>query len=311
MKPDLIRGCCLFFVLLSQGALTQAQTQGAPRTVPHEISVWFRNVAIPIASASPESGTADFMPLEKMIGDARIVAMGEATHGTREFFQLKHRILEFLVERMSFTVFAIEANWPESLAVNDYVLNGRGDPAQALAGLYFWTLDTEEVLDMIQWMHSYNQDPRHKNKIKFLGFDMQATKVAVSNVVAFLCRVDPHEAQAGIDALAPLGYVKSSSLEEWALARHNLEIVSQAEQLLVRNQIPSVRDRAMAANVKWILDNEPPGTKIMLWAHNLHVAAPPVGTSESMGANLRKMYGRDLVVCGFSFDHGLRWSGPT
>ena len=68
--------------------------------------------------------------------------MGEATHGTHEFFQLKHRMLEFLVERMGFTVFGIEANWPESLAVNDYVLNGNGDPAKALAGFYFWTWNT-------------------------------------------------------------------------------------------------------------------------------------------------------------------------
>jgi erythromycin esterase len=61
-------------------------------------------------------------------------------------------MLEFLVERMGFTVFGIEANWPESLAINDYVLNGNGDPAEALAGLYFWTWNTKEVLDMIQWM---------------------------------------------------------------------------------------------------------------------------------------------------------------
>jgi erythromycin esterase len=297
-------------------------------------------VAIPITDTNPTSGTADFVPLEKIIGEARIVAMGEATHGTREFFQLKHRMLEFLVERVGFTVFAIEANWPESLAVNDYVLNGKGDPAQALAGLYFWTWDTEEVLQMIEWMHNYNQDPRHRKKIKFLGFDMQATEVAVSNVIAFLQKVDPDEARAGSDALAPLqdwtaeweytrkpadfhrktaesinlmlanfdkskiAYVNSSSVEEWALARHNLEIVNQAEQWLIKGQAPSARDAAMAANVKWILDNEPQGTKIMLWAHNAHVAAAPVGNDESMGANLRKMYGRDFVVCGFSFDHG-------
>jgi hypothetical protein len=72
--------------------------------------------------------------------------MGEATHGSREFFQMKHRMLEFLAEKMGFTVFAIEANWPESLAVNDFVLNGEGDPAVALAGMYFWTWNTEEVL---------------------------------------------------------------------------------------------------------------------------------------------------------------------
>jgi erythromycin esterase len=107
---------------------------------------------MPIDSISSQSGFEDLRPLQSTILNARIVAMGEATHGTHEFFQLKHRMLEFLVERMGFTVFGIEANWPESLAINDYVLNGNGDPAEALAGLYFWTWNTKEVLDMIQWM---------------------------------------------------------------------------------------------------------------------------------------------------------------
>ena len=54
------------------------------------------------------------MPLKKIIGEARIVALGEATHGTHEFFQMKHRMLEFLVEEMGFNTFAMEAAWPAS-----------------------------------------------------------------------------------------------------------------------------------------------------------------------------------------------------
>ena len=143
-------------------------------------------------------------PLSSVIGDARIVAMGEATHGTREFFRMKHRMLEFLTEKMGFTVFAIEANWPESLAVNDYVLNGKGDPAAALAGMYFWTWNTEEVLDMIRWMRTYNENPAHTRKLKFLGFDMQTARVAVSSVEEYLQKVDPEEARLAAKILAPL-----------------------------------------------------------------------------------------------------------
>jgi erythromycin esterase-like protein len=84
-------------------------------------------------------------PLKKIIGDARIVALGEATHGTREFFQLKHRMLEFLATEMGFTIFSIEANMPEAYRVNDYVLTGVGDPAALLRGMYFWTWDTESL----------------------------------------------------------------------------------------------------------------------------------------------------------------------
>src|SRR5216684_6674973 len=87
---------------------------------------WIRQHAVRLKTPEAGHGFADMHPLKKIIGNARIVALGEATHGTREFFQLKHRILEFLVAEQGFTVFAIEANWPESLAVDDYVLHGTG-----------------------------------------------------------------------------------------------------------------------------------------------------------------------------------------
>ena len=120
--------------------------------------------------------------LRALVGQARVVALGEATHGTREFFQLKHRMLEFLVEEMGFRVFAIEANWPECLAINDYVLHGEGDPEEALAGIYFWTWNTEEVLELIEWMRRYNADPAHEQKLKFYGVDMQYTVGAASAI---------------------------------------------------------------------------------------------------------------------------------
>jgi erythromycin esterase len=138
---------------------------GKPGPAPGEITAWLKEHAIPLRTVEAGHGFADTQPLKQVIGDAQIVSLGEATHGTREFFQLKHRMFEFLVSQMGFTVFSIEANWPESLAVNDYVLNGKGDPAKALSGMYFWTWDTEEVLDMIRWMRQYNEDPTHVHKI--------------------------------------------------------------------------------------------------------------------------------------------------
>ena len=94
-----------------------------PQPAPDEVVSWMRDHALPLVTAEAEQGFADLEPLRELIGDARIVAVGEATHGSREFFQLKHRLLEFLVSEMGFTVFGIEASWPESLAVDDYVVN--------------------------------------------------------------------------------------------------------------------------------------------------------------------------------------------
>src|SRR5216684_1510761 len=173
-----------FLLELLVGPTVQGQATKSPSSisVPSEVTSWLKSSAIPLDSTSPESGLDDLRQMQSTIGNARIVAMGEATHGTHEFFQLKHRMLEFLVERMGFTVFGIEANWPESLAVNEYVLHGHGDATAALAGMYFWTWNTEELLDLIQWMRAWNADPKHDKKVRFYGFDMQFSLVAATTV---------------------------------------------------------------------------------------------------------------------------------
>ena len=132
---------------------------------------WIRSKAIPLASVTAGTGFADLAPLRGIIGDARIVSLGEATHGTREFFQLKHRLLEFCVAELGFTVFGIEANYPECSRSTITCSTARGDPAEALAGMRFWTWDTEEVLALIEWMRAWNRT--HDRKVKFYGFDMQ------------------------------------------------------------------------------------------------------------------------------------------
>jgi erythromycin esterase-like protein len=75
---------------------------------------WMKANAVPLTTVVAGNGFADMRPLAKLIGNARIVALGEATHGSREFFQLKHRMLEFLATEMGFTIFSIEANMPEA-----------------------------------------------------------------------------------------------------------------------------------------------------------------------------------------------------
>jgi erythromycin esterase-like protein len=150
---------------------------------------WIRAQAIPLRTVEAGNGFADMQPLKKIVGDARIVALGEATHGTREFFQLKHRMLEFLAEEMGFSIFSIEANMPEAYRLNDYVLTGRGDPAALLRGMYFWTWDTQEVLEMIRWMRAFNESG--KGRVQFTGFDMQIPEVAMQIASDFVAKHDP------------------------------------------------------------------------------------------------------------------------
>ncbi len=145
---------------------------------------WLKAKCLPFETPKAESGFADLAYLKVLVAGARVVELGEATHGTKEFFQMKHRILEYLVKEMGFNTFAIEATWPESNLLNDYVMTGQGDPARLLAGLYFWTWNTQEVLDMIRWMRRHNENPGSAPKVSFFGFDMQYPKMAMGNVIA-------------------------------------------------------------------------------------------------------------------------------
>jgi erythromycin esterase-like protein len=149
---------------------------------------WLKKHVVEVKTVEAGNEFADLRKLKPMIGAARIVSLGEATHGTREIFQMKHRLTEFLASELGFTIFAIEANMPEAYRVNDYVLHGTGDPKALLRGMYFWTWNTEEVLAMIEWMRQFNASG--KGRIQFTGFDMQTIPVAAQIVEDFLRPVD-------------------------------------------------------------------------------------------------------------------------
>jgi erythromycin esterase len=149
---------------------------------------WLKSNISPLATTDPSASLSDLAPIKNIVGNSQIVGLGEATHGTREFFQMKHRIIEYLSQNMDFTIFAIEANMPEAYRLNDYVLHGIGDPAELIKGMYFWTWNTEEVLDMVKWMREFNLSG--KGRIQFLGFDMQYMTNAAANVQWFLDHYD-------------------------------------------------------------------------------------------------------------------------
>ncbi|MFO0874126.1 MAG: erythromycin esterase family protein [Phycisphaerales bacterium] len=171
------------------------------------VTEWLSAHGSAVRTVEAENGFDDLEPLRRMVGDARIVALGEPTHGTREVFQMKHRLLEFLVERMGFSIFAIEANQPECEPLNDYVL-GRDDGSRSVEelihGMYFWTWSTEEVREMVQWMRRFNAGNAAKDdarRIQFTGFDMQTHSVALANVRRFAQAQAP-ELIESIDAVS-------------------------------------------------------------------------------------------------------------
>ena len=288
---------------------------------------WLKANAIPFDTTDPNNSFEDLMPLKKIIGDARIVALGEATHGTHEFFQMKHRMLEFLVEEMGFNTFAMEAAWPEANLINDYVHTGKGEPAKILSG-YAAGGDAQEVLDLIQWMRAYNENPSNTRKISFYGFEIAGTgPMARANVAKYMQEVDPQAAKQVVDNYTcypgnsvtcqkklqavydwlgqhQADYTAKSSAEEFSLALHSARVAVQYQDFTANSNNGLIRDRYMAENVTWLLDQAGPDAKIVLWAHNGHVGMSGDENFQTMGNYLRKQYGNQMVVFGFLFYQG-------
>ena len=142
--------------------------------------------ASPITSFDLNSSLTDLEPLAGIVGEARIVGMGEATHGTAEFTQLRARMLEYLVREKGFTVFALETSWAGARDLNAFVQGGAGD-ARALLARYArlaWPWRTEQMLTVLEWMRVYNASA--VNKLRFTGIDLQDPVSAVDWVTGYL-----------------------------------------------------------------------------------------------------------------------------
>ena len=305
--------------------------------IPSEATAWIEANSHPFEGSHLSLPHSDLGFLRGIVGDARIVSLGENTHGTRDFFEMKARILRFLVEEMGFTAFAIEATWPEARRLDHYVRTGEGDAAELLSGLYFWTWNTESVLEMIEWMRAHNEGG---GDVAFHGFDMQYPGMALHNVRAYVAMVDSAEARAVATRLDCLGryandpsgrfpstryadqtgtyradcgsaldgvhqmlldrretYEAASGAEAFAVALQSTRVAIQYHLMIMGTQS---RDESMAENTVWIHRQLGPDARMVLWAHNFHVSAQP----GAQGSFLRWAYGDARVIVGFSHEAG-------
>jgi erythromycin esterase-like protein len=148
------------------------------------------------------------------IGNASIVLLGEATHGTREFYRVRAEISKRLIAEKGFDAIAVEADWPDALRVNRFIKAGadtigamgsRGSPAtdrtanEALHGFERfpqWMWRNTEVIELVDWLRMHNmQVADDKDKVGFFGLDLYSLRNSMDAVVRYLSQVDPEAAQ--------------------------------------------------------------------------------------------------------------------
>jgi len=294
--------------LYAAGQRISSLPPDAPSPTDEDLA-WLRRHASPLHSVSPASpDDLDLTRFRDVVGSARIVALGESTHGTSEFFVVKHRLLEYLVCELGFTVFAIEANQLAVERINRYVQGGEG-AAREVMRVMFAVWNTEEMRALIEWMRAHNRD--HPDRmVRFAGFDMQDHEAPADTLRAFLQRCEPslvmrfdsllgeYCSQPGsatpqipdsirtrwrkqgetmwqdVSARRSAWLVGARSrgdsiAAEWALQSANL--MRQATLFNEALNSPE-RDSLMAANLDWIVRILAPGERAVVWAHDVHVS---------------------------------------
>lgn len=274
----------------------------------------------PIAAVRAGSGFADLAPLAPVVAQARVVGLGESTHGSHEVFQLKHRLLEYLVTQQGFTKLALEVDYGWGEILNEYIQTGAGDSLTVHQAAGFHFLDTTEFWDLVEWMRAYNQ--QHATKIRYVGIDMQHPTPNLLRLERFATQRADTVLQRQVRNLRT-SYSALGQAHDQALADTKQRLVRLTDELAQHLQAVSApaamqqhaqvlrqwadphwgekRDQMMADNVAWVLRQEP-AAKVVVWAHNIHIRRDE--DQPWLGQGLSKQLGSAYVAVGFATGHG-------
>jgi erythromycin esterase len=291
--------------------------------------------------------TADLAPLRDVVGSARVVGLGDASYTGSESWKLRQRMFRYLVENMGFSVLLIEAGQADARALDEHVTTGKGKLSDVLAGLGYFCFDTQEAAALFSWMRIYNEDRKHKKKLRVMGLDVQRTAAPATLVELYLARVDraflsqvettldrmrvndfgvdyrkrPADEQDKVTSDLDLiekqleksqaRYVGRSSAADYHLARTDALALSWAARVY-RDE--AQRGPALADVARRAIEAQPRGTKVALWAHDAYVSRRKA--DGGMGALLAEAYKADYVAIASTFYQGWirAWDftqGPT
>jgi protein-L-isoaspartate(D-aspartate) O-methyltransferase len=141
--------------------------------------------------------SANLAPLLERIGSARVVLIGEASHGTSEFYRMRARITRELIERKGFDFVAIEGDWPDAARIDHYVRHASHPPSEwtAFARFPVWMWRNRETRAFVDWLREHNASLAHPKRAAFHGLDLYSLYSSLRSVLEYLDEVDPHTAR--------------------------------------------------------------------------------------------------------------------
>jgi len=195
----------------------------------------------------PLEGERAYDPLLGLVGEARFVLIGEATHGTEEFYHQRAEITKRLIAERGFTAVAVEADWPDAYRVNRYI-RGWSDDADADAALDdfhrfpTWMWRNTEVRAFVEWLRSFNAAlPTQAEQVGFYGLDLYSMHTSIQAVLRYLQKIDPEAARRARERYACFDHFGEDSQAYGYAASFDL---SQSCEDDVVRQLSELRARA-------------------------------------------------------------------
>lgn len=282
---------------------------------------------IKLDHADPAASVNDLSKLDEYFLNKRVVGLGESTHGTHEFFTMRHRIIRYLAEKHEFNVVFMEADFANSLAINDYITGKGGTAEEAVSNLGLWPWETQELVEMVEWLREYNE-ANPTNSIEFIGVDVQKLDETVSRLEQLLEKYQHPGREDSVIAASAFyklsdkevmnlraleisryegvdisGFSKEDEYEYKWLFRHLSQILS--EKLEKKSMQNTYRDKMMAENILEHLKQDEK-KKGVFWAHNGHVAYLFDKKKDKgvAGGYLRESLKDSYFILGQEFDFG-------
>lgn len=204
------------------------------------LAEWVRHHVRPLGGRRDDDDA-----LMDLVGDAHIVMLGEASHGTAEFYATRARITRRLIEEKGFDLVAIEGDWPDALMVDQYVAGGPGTALEALSGFQrfpTWMWRNAVVLRFVEWLRAHNDRVgRADRRVRFYGLDLYSLHASMEAVIRFVERVDPMAAalvRERYGCFEPFG----ADTQQYARLVHGLP--ESCEHAVVQVMVDLARQRA-------------------------------------------------------------------
>lgn len=286
------------------GELLQLEVDDQNQTAVRELN----DTISPLPPGSPLGfPAAVFAPIDDMLANARVVGLGEATHGTAEFFELKHRLFRHLVQVHDHQALGYEFSFAASLALDRYVMGGEGSLDELLSGLS-WIQANQQVCALLEWMREHNSTQPQEHRIHFIGIDSQLDMWNLGLHRSIFRNRFPElgrELERFFDELGTLGKIDYRTLsegdsdriarllaemastvdrraadlprEQRLVARHLIEALQRSHEFLLSayQGDNNVRDRHLAENALWVGELLGNDAQYSIWAHNSHIGNNP------------------------------------